>query len=118
MTNSRMTDPEILEWRFPVRLEEFSIRPQSGGAGRYHGGNGVIRKMRFLEPMTANILSNNRINRPFGVQGGEAGAPGINRVERADGQISELSATAQVDMKSGDIFIIETPGGGGYGEAE
>lgn len=118
MTNSRMTDPEILEWRFPVRLEEFSIRSHSGGAGLHHGGNGVIRKIRFLEPMTANILSNNRINAPFGVKGGDAAKTGENLVERSDGKTETLSATAEVQMNPGDVFVIETPGGGGYGQRE
>ena len=115
MTNSRLTDPEVLEFRFPVRLESYEIRAGSGGAGRWHGGNGGVRKVRFLEPMTAAILSNNRVHAPFGMAGGEAGATGINRVERADGSEEILGHTAKTDMQAGDVFVIETPGGGGYG---
>jgi N-methylhydantoinase B/oxoprolinase/acetone carboxylase alpha subunit len=114
MTNSRLTDPEVLEWRFPVVLESFSIRPESGGKGQYSGGNGVIRKIRFLEPMTAAILSSRRVIPPFGLAGGEAGKVGRNYVERQDGTIEELGNTATVEMQPGDTFIIETPGGGGY----
>jgi 5-oxoprolinase (ATP-hydrolysing) len=117
MTNSRLTDPEILEFRFPVRLESYEIRPGSGGAGRWHGGNGGVRKVRFLEPMTAAILSNNRIFAPFGMAGGEPGAKGRNLVLRADGRVEELGHIGKVDMQTGDMFIVETPGGGGYGEA-
>ena len=118
MTNSRLTDPEVLEWRFPVLLESFGIRPHSGGNGHHHGGNGVIRRLRFLEPMTAAILSGRRVVPPFGLQGGESGAVGHNSVERSDGTIEELSSTATVEMQSGDLFAIETPGGGGYGVLE
>ncbi len=116
MTNSRLTDPEVLEWRFPVLLESFSIRPNSGGKGHHCGGNGVIRKIRFLEPMTAAILSGHRVISPFGLQGGESGVVGKNYVERKDGNIEELGSTAVVEMNVGDVFGIETPGGGGYGE--
>ncbi|WP_273029548.1 hydantoinase B/oxoprolinase family protein [Massilia timonae] len=116
MTNSRLTDPEILEFRFPVRLESYEIRHGSGGAGRWRGGNGGVRKVRFLEPMTAAILSNNRIHAPFGMAGGEAAQRGRNRVERADGQVEELGHIGKTDMGVGDVFVIETPGGGGYGE--
>ncbi|MBF0561834.1 MAG: hydantoinase B/oxoprolinase family protein [Alphaproteobacteria bacterium] len=115
MTNSRLTDPEVLEWRFPVRLEEFRIRHGSGGVGRYFGGAGVIRRIRFLEPMTAGILSSRRRVPPFGLSGGGAGQPGRNAVERADGSVEVLPATAQVAMAAGDRFVIETPGGGGMG---
>jgi 5-oxoprolinase (ATP-hydrolysing) len=115
MTNSRLTDPEVLEWRFPVRLDDFSIRHGSGGAGKHRGGDGVIRKMRFLQPMTAGILSNHRRIAPFGLAGGHSGALGHNRVERADGTRIELSSTATVTMAVDDVFVIETPGGGGYG---
>ncbi len=117
MTNSRITDPEVLEWRFPVLLESFVIRTRSAGAGLHRGGNGVVRRLRFLEPMTAAILSSSRVVPPFGVQGGEPGALGRNWVERADGHTIQLSACDQVDMNSGDVFVIETPGGGGYGHA-
>ena len=116
MTNSRLTDPEILEFRFPVRLDSYAIRPGSGGAGRWHGGNGGIRRVRFLEPMTAAILSNNRIHAPFGMAGGDPGATGRNRVERADGSVEELGHIGKTEMAPGDVFVIETPGGGGYDE--
>ena len=115
MTNSRITDPEVLEWRFPVLVESFSIRHGSGGAGQRRGGNGAVRRIRFLEPMTAAILSNRRTVPPFGVHGGGSGALGINRVERTDGRTLELAGCDQVDMNPGDVFVIETPGGGGYG---
>ncbi|MFC5512548.1 hydantoinase B/oxoprolinase family protein [Massilia jejuensis] len=115
MTNSRLTDPEILEFRFPVRLESYAIRPGSGGAGRWHGGNGGVRKLRFLEPMTAAILSNNRIHAPFGMAGGEPGERGVNTVVRANGRVERVGHIGQVEMAAGDLFVIETPGGGGYG---
>ncbi|NMG08613.1 hydantoinase B/oxoprolinase family protein [Brasilonema sp. UFV-L1] len=115
MTNSRLTDPEVLEWRFPVLLESFAIRPNSGGKGHHRGGNGVIRRLRFLEQMTAGILSNHRVVAPFGLHGGEAGTVGRNYVERNDGTVEELSSKAVVEMNVGDVFVIETPGGGGYG---
>jgi 5-oxoprolinase (ATP-hydrolysing) len=115
MTNSRLTDPEILEFRFPVRLDGYTIRHGSGGAGRWRGGNGGVRRMRFLEPMTAAILSNNRIHAPFGAAGGAPGATGRNLVVRADGRVEELGHIGKVEMGAGDQFVIETPGGGGYG---
>jgi 5-oxoprolinase (ATP-hydrolysing) len=115
MTNSRLTDPEVLEWRFPVLLESFEIRQGTGGAGRGTGGNGAIRRLRFLEPMTASILSNRRRIAPFGLAGGEPGACGLNYVVRQDGTRTELGATDSTDMQAGDVFVIETPGGGGYG---
>ena len=115
MTNSRLTDPEVLEWRFPVRVEEFRIRTGSGGAGRWLGGDGIIRRIRFLEPMTAAILSGRRRIPPYGLAGGKPGQVGRNAVERVDGSIEELPGTAQVTMQPGDAFVIETPGGGGYG---
>jgi 5-oxoprolinase (ATP-hydrolysing) len=115
MTNSRLTDPEVLESRFPVRLDEFSIRRGSGGAGHHHGGDGVVRRVRFLEPMTAAILSNRRRVPPFGVAGGLPGAVGRNSIERADGSRETLGSTAEVSMQPGDVFVIETPGGGGFG---
>jgi len=117
MTNSRLTDPEVLEFRFPVRLESFALRTGSGGAGRWHGGDGGVRRVRFLEPMTASILSNGRHAGAFGVAGGGAGRPGINRVERADGSVDALDHIASVEMGEGDVFVIETPGGGGCGPA-
>jgi len=115
MTNSRLTDPEVLEWRYPVRLESFEIRRGSGGRGRRRGGHGAVRRMRFLEPMTAAILSGHRLVRPHGLHGGEAGAPGRNYVLRADGSTTELGPFDQTEMGAGDVFVIETPGGGGYG---
>ena len=118
MTNSRLTDPEVLETRFPVLLEEFSIRRGSGGAGEWHGGDGARRRVRFLAPMRAGILSNRRRVPPFGLAGGGPGAVGVNRVERADGRVEALPATAAVEMAAGDVFVIETPGGGGYGERD
>jgi len=116
MTNSRLTDPEVLEWRFPVRLEEFSIRRNSGGAGRWRGGDGVIRRIRFLEPMTAAILSGHRRIAPYGLNGGEPGQVGRNAVERVGGAVERLPGTVQITMQAGDVFVIETPGGGGWGE--
>jgi 5-oxoprolinase (ATP-hydrolysing) len=115
MTNSRLTDPEVLEFRFPVRLQSYAIREGSGGAGRWHGGNGGIRRIEFLEPMTASILSNARVHPAFGMAGGSAGAVGINRVVRQDGTQQDVPHIAQVDMQAGDVFEIHTPGGGGYG---
>ncbi|MFB3054160.1 MAG: hydantoinase B/oxoprolinase family protein, partial [Alphaproteobacteria bacterium] len=115
MTNSRLTDPEVLEWRFPVVVESFCIRRGSGGAGVYHGGDGVVRRIRFLTPMRAAILSNRRRVAPPGLAGGGDGAKGVNRVERADGGEEVLGATAEMAMGPGDVFVIETPGGGGYG---
>jgi len=117
MTNSRLTDPEVLETRFPVLLEEFSIRRGSGGNGASRGGDGAVRRVRFLEPLTAAILSNRRRVPPFGAAGGEAGATGVNRIERANGERELLGSTAEAEMAPGDVFVIETPGGGGYGKA-
>ncbi len=117
MTNSRLTDPEVLEFRFPVRLESYEIREGSGGAGRWHGGNGAVRRVRFLEPMTASILSNGRLHGAFGMAGGQAGQVGQNIVVRCDGRIEALGHIGQADMQSGDIFEIHTPGGGGFGSA-
>ena len=116
MTNSRLTDPEVLEFRFPVRLQSYAIREDSGGAGRWHGGNGGIRRIEFLEPMTASILSNARVHPAFGMAGGGAGAVGINRVVRKDGTQLDVAHIAQVEMQAGDVFEIHTPGGGGYGK--
>jgi 5-oxoprolinase (ATP-hydrolysing) len=118
MTNTRLTDPEILETRFPVMVDEFAIRPNSGGTGRFGGGNGVIRKIRFRENMTASILSNRRRVAPFGLEGGDPGLPGRNWVLRADGSREDFGAAATVAMKAGDVFVIETPGGGGFGPPE
>jgi 5-oxoprolinase (ATP-hydrolysing) len=118
MTNSRLTDPEVLEWRFPVRLESFAIRAGSGGRGRWRGGHGAVRRMRFLEPMTAAILSGHRLVRPHGMAGGEPGVAGKNYVLRADGSRTELGPFDQTEMAPGDVFVIETPGGGGFGAIE
>jgi 5-oxoprolinase (ATP-hydrolysing) len=118
MTNSRLTDPEILEWRYPVRLDSYEIKPGSGGRGRWRGGNGGVRRIRFLEQMIASILSNNRIVPPFGTDGGEPGSCGRNSVIRSDGRTQELGFVASVEMRPGDVFVIETPGGGGYGKAD
>jgi 5-oxoprolinase (ATP-hydrolysing) len=115
MTNSRLTDPEVLEWRFPVLLESFEIRRGSGGTGRHRGGHGAVRRVRFLEPLTAAILSNHRRVPPHGMAGGKAGQPGHNYVLRADGSRVELGPTERIEMGAGDVFVIETPGGGGYG---
>ncbi len=117
MTNSRLTDPEVLEFRFPVRLESYEIRTGSGGAGRWHGGDGGVRRVRFLEPMTASILSNGRVHPAFGMAGGKPGQLGINRVVRADGRTEDLAHIGQAEMQAGDVFEIHTPGGGGYGKA-
>ena len=115
MTNSRLTDPEVLEFRFPVRLLGYEMRQGSGGAGRWRGGDGGVRRVMFLEDMTAGILSNGRKSGAFGVAGGQAGLPGINRVVRADGRVEELGHIGQTAMAPGDVFEIHTPGGGGYG---
>ena len=118
MTNTRLTDPEILEWRYPVRLDSFSLRAGSGGDGKWRGGDGVIRRVRFLEPMTAAILSSHRRIPPYGLAGGSSGSTGRNAVERADGTVEELNGCDQREMSVGDVFVIETPGGGGYGAGD
>jgi 5-oxoprolinase (ATP-hydrolysing) len=115
MTNSRLTDPEVLEFRFPVRLDSYEIHKGSGGAGKWKGGDGGVRRVRFLEPMTASILSNGRQHGSFGMAGGQPGQVGINRVVRADGRIEDLGHIGQAEMNAGDVFEIHTPGGGGYG---
>ncbi|OYD48693.1 hydantoinase B/oxoprolinase family protein [Acidovorax kalamii] len=118
MTNSRLTDPEVLEFRFPVRLEGYEIRKGSGGAGQWKGGDGGIRRVRFLEPMTASILSNGRHHGAFGMAGGQPGAVGINKVVRSDGRVELLDHIGQAEMQPGDVFEIHTPGGGGFGFAD
>ncbi|WP_250403492.1 hydantoinase B/oxoprolinase family protein [Streptomyces cellostaticus] len=115
MTNSRLTDPEVLEWRLPVRLEEFGVRRGSGGSGRRRGGDGAVRRIRFLEPMTVSTLSQHRRVPPYGMAGGEPGALGANRVERADGTVTDLGGSGSADVGPGDVLVVETPGGGGYG---
>lgn len=116
MTNSRLTDPEVLETRYPIQVESFSLRSDSGGKGKYTGGNGVIRRLKFLEPMTANILSSHRLIPPFGLDGGESGKVGRNWIKRENGTEENLGNTATVEMQPGDVFVIETPGGGGFGK--
>jgi len=118
MTNSRLTDPEVLEWRYPVLVESFAIRRGSGGGGLRRGGDGVVRRIRFREAMTAAILSGRRRVPPYGMAGGAPGAVGRNYVLRTDGTTVSLSATGKSEMSPGDVFVIETPGGGGYGRAE
>ena len=115
MTNSRLTDPEVLEFRFPVLLESYAIRAGSGGDGRWRGGDGGVRRVRFLEAMTASILSNGRIVPAFGLGGGDAGMLGSNCVERVGGGRMNLSHIGSVEMGPGDVFVITTPGGGGFG---
>ncbi|MCW8916607.1 MAG: hydantoinase B/oxoprolinase family protein, partial [Magnetovibrio sp.] len=118
MTNSRLTDPEVLEWRFPVLVDSFAIRRGSGGDGVHRGGDGVVRRIRFREAMSAGILSNHRRIAPFGMQGGEPGQVGRNTIERSDGTVEDLGATAAVELSPDDVFVIETPGGGGYGQKD
>jgi len=115
MTNSRLTDPEVLEFRFPVRLESYEIRAGSGGAGRHRGGDGGARRVRFLEEMTASILSNGRVVPAFGMAGGSDGALGVNRIERVDGRVETLQHIGSARMEPGDCFVVMTPGGGGFG---
>ena len=114
MTNSRLTDPEILEQRFPVRLERFGFRRGSGGAGRWRGGDGLVREFRFLEPMTAALLSGSRTVAPFGLTGGEPGETGMALLTRADGTVQVLDGCVQLQVKAGDRLLIATPGGGGF----
>ena len=118
MTNAKLTDPEVLEWRFPIRLDSFEIRKDSGGSGRHRGGNGAVRKLRFLEPMTAAILSGHRIVPPYGVDGGGPGKTGRNYVIRSDGRIDELTSTDRTEMNENDVFVVETPGGGAFGQPD
>lgn len=115
MTNSRLTDPEVLEWRLPVLLDEFAVRYGSGGAGRRRGGDGAVRRIRFREPMTVSTLSQHRRVPPYGMAGGKPGALGANRVERADGTVLHLRGSDVADVGPGDVLVVETPGGGGYG---
>jgi 5-oxoprolinase (ATP-hydrolysing) len=115
MTNTRMTDPEVLETRFPVLVEEFSIRQGSGGQGAFVGGNGIVRKLRFLEPATVTVLSSHRVVPPHGAAGGLAGQQGHNSIQRADGRVEELKGNDKAELMPGDVFVLKTPGGGGYG---
>jgi 5-oxoprolinase (ATP-hydrolysing) len=116
MTNSRMTDVEVFEQNLPVIVEAFSIRKGSGGDGKWRGGDGTIRRIRFTEPVEAAILSNHRRIAPFGVNGGDPGQTGKNYIERNDGSIEAQSGTATVNLAAGDVFVIETPGGGAFGD--
>ena len=115
MTNTRITDPEILELRYPVRLDRFAIRRGSGGAGRWQGGDGAVRALTMLEPMTVTLVASRRTVAPFGLAGGSAGAPGAQRVERVDGRVEQIAGRTRVELEAGDRIVIETPGGGGYG---
>ena len=115
MTNSRLTDPEVLEERFPVRLERFALRPNSGGAGQWPGGRGLERRLRFLEPMTVSLLSGSRRIAPFGLAGGGAAAAGLNRRWCSDGSVEEIGGCAQLELAAGEALEVFTPGGGGYG---
>ena len=115
MTNTRMTDPEVLEKRFPVRVEQFSIRRGSGGKGAHRGGDGIIRQLTFLDPVTVTTLTSHRETQPFGKQGGEDGAAGKNFVIRTDGEIEHLKGNDECQLASGDVFEMQTPGGGGWG---
>ncbi|RLB63602.1 MAG: 5-oxoprolinase, partial [Deltaproteobacteria bacterium] len=118
MTNTRMTDPEVVEWRFPVRVESFALRPGTGGKGKFCGGDGVVRQLRFLEPMTATLLSSHRETKPYGLQGGLPGACGENSIVTQDGVTRILKGNDEVQVVAGDIIIIKTPGGGGFGLPE
>ncbi|MFD5783700.1 hydantoinase B/oxoprolinase family protein [Streptomyces sp. NPDC126933] len=115
MTNSRLTDPEVLEWRYPVRVDAFAIRDGSGGTGRWHGGEGVVRRLRFLEPMTVTLLTGHRTVPPYGMAGGGPGALGSNEVERADGTVTPLRGVDSAEVGPDHVLVIRTPGGGGYG---
>jgi 5-oxoprolinase (ATP-hydrolysing) len=117
MTNSRLTDPEVLESRFPVRLDSFAVRRGSGGDGQWQGGDGVIRRLCFLEPMTVSLLANRRRVAPFGLAGGTAASPGQTFIIRASGAIEEVESTSTFEVLSGDVVEIRTPGGGGFGYA-
>jgi len=115
MTNSRLTDPEVLEWRYPVLLESYRIRPGSGGAGRWRGGHGGVRRLRFGEPMTVTTLTGHRRVPAFGLAGGLPGELGRHWIEHPDGRVTPMDGCDSIDVKAGDVFVIETPGGGGYG---
>jgi len=118
MTNSRLTDPEVLELQYPVLVEEFRIRHGSAGLGQWHGGEGAIRRIRFRQPMTVTILANHRIVPPFGLHGGSPGAVGRTFIARANGQIENLASCDQADVRPGDAVVVETPGGGGWGDCQ
>jgi 5-oxoprolinase (ATP-hydrolysing) len=114
MTNSRLTDPEVLEARYPVLLEEFAVRRNSGGRGKHKGGDGVVRRIKFREAMTAAILSTRRETMPFGLAGGEDAQPGLNQVIRANGETLTLQGRDEIELEPGDEIVIATPGGGGF----
>ena len=116
MTNSRLTDPEVLEWRYPVLLESHRINRGSGGEGRHKGGDGTIRRVRFLEPMHAALVSNRREVPPFGLHGGSPGIRGDQWIERADGRTEKLEGRCRAEVGAGDVFAMQTPSGGGYGQ--
>ena len=118
MTNSRLTDPEVLEWRFPVTLESFSIRKNSGGKGKYNGGDGVTRKLRFNEPMSVSLLTGHRRIAPYGIKHGTDGKTGINQIIRKSGKVDSLASSGSYTLEKGDCLVISTPGGGGYGKTE
>jgi 5-oxoprolinase (ATP-hydrolysing) len=118
MTNSRLTDPEVLEWRYPVRLDSYEIRRGSGGPGRWRGGDGGTRRLRFLEPMTVTTLSGHRRVPAFGLAGGSSGALGRHWVERADGTVTPMGGCDSAQLAAGDVFVLESPGGGGYGQSD
>ena len=118
MTNTAITDPEILEWRFPVRLERFAIRQDSGGTGKNNGGNGIVRELVFTEPVSLSLLTQNRTQGPYGMDGGQAGSPGEQRLAKRNGENIELGATSQESLNAGDRLILKTPGGGGFGKPE
>ena len=115
MTNTAITDPEILEWRYPVRLEQFAVRKDSGGQGEFNGGNGIVREVVFTEPVSLSLLTQNRTQGPYGLNGGQAGQPGEQRLAKRDGEEKELASVAQEQLETGDRLIIKTPGGGGWG---
>ena len=117
MTNTRMTDPEVLETRFPVQVEEFAIRQGSGGGGAFTGGNGIVRRLRFMEPMTVTVLSSHRVIPPNGAAGGLSGAVVKNSILRANGHFETLKGNDNAELDTDDVFIMKTPGGGGYGPA-
>ena len=116
MTNTSITDPEILEWRFPVQLERFEVRENSGGAGEYRGGNGIVRELVFTEPVSLSLLTQNRTQGPYGINGGQAGEPGEQHLAKPSGEKIELDSTAQEVVEPGDRLILKTPGGGGFGK--
>jgi 5-oxoprolinase (ATP-hydrolysing) len=118
MTNTRITDPELLEHRYPVRLERFAIRPGSGGAGAFRGGDGAVREITFLAPMSLSVLTQHRVEVPYGRAGGEPGFPGRQRLVRASGEVEELGSVDGREVGPGDRLILETPGGGGWGFPE